>query len=64
VIGGRGSGLQNKNILPPDVFLDLDKGFSIRKCADLAATEWNPHVIGDFVCQRQIGGTAKNFHIN
>jgi len=54
--------LKHKNILAPYVLFNFNKGLAIWKCTDFAASEWNPHVIGNLVRQREIGRTAKNFH--
>jgi hypothetical protein len=62
VIGGRAGGLDDKNVLAPDVFLDFDEGFAIRKRRNRAFAQFDADVSGDALGQQRIGRAGKNLH--
>ena len=55
IIRRKGCGLDDKHILPPHIFLDLNKDLHIRKAAHLGFDERHREMIADCFGERCIG---------
>jgi hypothetical protein len=62
MVGGRGTGLDDKNVLAPDIFLDFDERFAVGKRLDGALAQLNADISGNVGCQRRIGVAGKKLH--
>jgi hypothetical protein len=62
MVRGRGTGLNQENILAADILLDLHERLAIRERADSAMTEFDADGFADRLGQGLIGCPAKNLH--
>jgi hypothetical protein len=63
MIGGRTGRLNDENIFPTDVLVDLDVSFPIGKGADSATSQFNANAGTNGPRQEQVRVTGKYFHI-
>ena len=62
MVGRRRRRLNDENVLPPDVLLDLHESFTVGKRLDRAFAQVHTDVGGDVRRQRLIGSAGKKFH--
>jgi hypothetical protein len=60
VVGGRAGGLDNENIISPDIVLVADKGLSIGKGIDGGVSQFDLQIGGDRIGEGPVGGAGKN----
>ena len=63
LIGRRRGGLNNKNITPANVLLDLNVSLAVGKRADGRLSQRGPDVVANPVRQLAISGAAEDFHL-
>ena len=62
LVGGRAGGLDEKDILPTDVFIDPHVGFTIRKTSDFGVGQAGSDLVGDPLGKSGVGVPGKKFH--
>ena len=62
MVGRRAGGLDDEDVLAPDIFLDFDEGLAVGKRRDGAFAQFHADGGGDAFGQRRIGRAGKNLH--
>ena len=62
VIGRIAGRLEHEHVLAADIFVDFDKHFLIGKAAHARVCHLDLKIIGDRLCQRQVGIAGHQFH--
>jgi hypothetical protein len=62
LVGGRTGGLDEKNILPANVFIDLHVGLTIWKTGDFGVGQTGSDLVGNPLGEGGVGVPGKKFH--